>query len=225
MVDLNQSSEALLLSVKLSHSTEDELHKLANLNPLNFKSLKTDDEIIAFWINIYNAFYQILAEQYPNAGKKIFSLKRINLANQSYSLDDIEHGILRMGKHKYSLGFLNSIGKYWRVKKYRPTKLDFRIHFALNCGAVSCPPIAFYSAMGLYEELDQATISFLESEIIIDDASKTVTLSRLFLWFYNDFGRKKGIRYIIRRYLNKKIKGYQYKFADYNWTTSLQNFK
>jgi len=76
----------------------------------------------------------------------------------------------------------------------------------------------------LYEQLDQATISFLESDTSVNHQSKTIILSRIFLWFYNDFGRKKGIRYIIRKYLNQKIKGYQFKFSDYDWTQQLSNF-
>ena len=35
--------------------------------------------------------------------------------------------------------------------------IDFRIHFALNCGAKSCPPIAFYSYDKINDQLDLAT--------------------------------------------------------------------
>ena len=40
-------------------------------------------------------------------------------------------------------------------------ELDPRIHFALNCGATSCPPIRVYSSSNLDSQLDRAAASFL----------------------------------------------------------------
>ena len=39
---------------------------------------------------------------------------------------------------------------------------DYRIHFALNCGAKSCPAIRIYSAKDLDRELELNTKAFLE---------------------------------------------------------------
>ncbi len=40
--------------------------------------------------------------------------------------------------------------------------VDPRIHFALVCGAKSCPPIKVYAPTSLEEGLDSATMAFCE---------------------------------------------------------------
>ena len=64
--------------------------------------------------------------------------------------------------------------------------LDPRIHFALNCGANSCPPIGVYSGHQLQRQLQMASNSFLESTVAV--GSDSVTLSKLLLWYRSDFG-------------------------------------
>ena len=80
----------------------------------------------AFYINLYNAaMLQIVLENYPIKSVKmigllpfsVFKKDQITLGNNKLSLDDIEKGILL---HQY---------------------FDPRIHFALNCASVSCPPL------------------------------------------------------------------------------------
>ena len=82
----------------------------------------------------------------------------------------------------------------------QPGERDPRIHFALNCGAASCPPIAAYTADGLDDELDLATASYLESEGEYDPATDTVTVPRMLLWFRGDFGGKRGIFELLREF-------------------------
>jgi len=96
------------------------------------------------------------------------------------SLDEIEHGVLRKYRIKKSLGYLpNWFAPAW-IKKWAVDQLDYRIHFALNCGAASCPPIAFYNDIRIDSQLEMATLSFLESETKIDHSSRTIHLSQLF---------------------------------------------
>ena len=42
--------------------------------------------------------------------------------------------------------------------------VDPRIHFALVCGAKSCPPIKVYTPTSLQEGLDSATMAFCEGQ-------------------------------------------------------------
>ena len=79
------------------------------------------------------------------------------------SLDDIEHGILRRSKIKWSEGYFNKLFPSKFEKENRVNKVDYRIHFALNCGARSCPPIAFYDPEKLDKQLDVATMIYLKS--------------------------------------------------------------
>lgn len=52
--------------------------------------------------------------------------------------------------------------------------LDPRIHFALVCGAKSCPPIKLYSAATLEEGLSAAADTFCASDVEVDAAAKKV---------------------------------------------------
>jgi hypothetical protein len=52
--------------------------------------------------------------------------------------------------------------------------VDARIHFALNCGAASCPAIKLYSLDTLEEGLTAATEAFCASEVSVDVAARKV---------------------------------------------------
>ena len=95
-------SEKLLYNVKLQLSFEEEINKLSVLNFSELVSeLNSEAKKKTFWINNYNSFYQILALQIQD--KTIFRKKIITIAGQLFSLDTIEHGILRKGK--FVIGF------------------------------------------------------------------------------------------------------------------------
>ncbi len=68
-------------------------------------------------------------------------------------------------------------------------RCDPRIHFALNYGARSCPQIAIYSSANLEKTLNMATSSYCNSESIILPNQTEIIISKLFLWYKNDFGR------------------------------------
>ena len=72
MTDLNELSEQLLLAVKMQEPTDLLLDQLASTPYVSLDSLVADDQKLAFWINIYNAFYQLKASENPDLGKRIF---------------------------------------------------------------------------------------------------------------------------------------------------------
>jgi hypothetical protein len=83
--------------------------------------------------------------------------------------------------------------------------VDPRIHFALNCGAKSCPPIAAYTPDGIDDELDVATESYLSGTVRYEpDAGLlgrgVVHVPRLMLWYRGDFGGKSGILALLRAF-------------------------
>ncbi|MTI30478.1 DUF547 domain-containing protein, partial [Xanthovirga aplysinae] len=188
------------------------------------KQLPDDTHKKAFWINTYNSFFQIL-RKYNNLKKpKIFSEKYITIAGQKFSLDDIEHGILRRFRYKYSLGYLSNPFTSSLIKKWAVNFIDYRIHFALNCGAKSCPPIAFYSVGQLEQQLEFAALSFIEGDTEIIDHKKEVHISKLFKWFLKDFGGTKGVRKIINQQLGKDFSAYKLIYKDYSWEEQLDNY-
>jgi hypothetical protein len=178
-----------------------------------------------FWLNMYNGWFQLLASRKRKKGVDIFTAKVIPIAGNLFSLDEMEHGILRKDyarfddKHKYP-HFPVKL-----VKQLAVTEPDYRIHFALNCGAKSCPPIAMYQYGELDRQLDIATRSFLSNNTGINDTAKAIHLPQIINWFMNDFGGKTGIYEMIKQVLKKDVEGYEIIFSDFNWEANLRNFK
>jgi len=225
MSNLNKLSEQLLLAVKKEAPHEDLIGALAQFPISEVENQLYDDRCKnAFWINIYNAGFQILRKHKHLEQPKIYTAKQIIIAEHHLSLDAIEHGILRRYRYKYSLGYLPNPFLASQIKKWAVTTMDFRIHFALNCGAKSCPPIAFYSVDKLEAQLELAAISFIREETIIDKQMRKAHVSRLFLWFLNDFRGAKGTREILRRYLGQDFSGYKIVYNDYSWEEYLNNY-
>lgn len=187
-------------------------------------SLKTDDKKKAFWINIYNGFALDLLRPNPKvilnsiARKRFFRKKQITIAGCIFSLNDIEHQILRKSRVWWSKGYLKNGLVSDFEKQLRVEKLDPRIHFALNCGGKGCPPIRYYEANDIDNQLDIATQAFLFSEVKNDANSNTVLVSRLFNWYIGDFGGKLGIIDFLKKY---KVIGMKENpklvYNDYNW--------
>lgn len=219
-------SEELLYKVKTEETTDSIEAEIEQLSPEKLiKGLNNDNAIKTFWINMYNAWYQILVVREKKKSPEIFTQKLIPVAGKKFSLDDIEHGILRKYRWKYSKGFLPKFFPGKLIKQLAVSKIDYRIHFALNCGAKSCPPIAFYSYNDIDRQLDLAAKSFLSGETEIDDVKKEVRVTKIMDWFIGDFGGKKGIRRIIKDVLQTNVTGFTLKFKPYNWDEALHNFQ
>ena len=214
-------SASMLLQQELAGKKPDEL--IAELkDPLSRK---------AFWINTYNAFVQLSIEKHApdllnrKARIRFFSARTISVSGIFLSLNNIEHGMLRHSSVWWSLGYLQKLRVSNFEKKLR-LPLDYRIHFALNCGAASCPAIAFYEPGNLDEQLDNAMLGFLEGTVRFEARSKTVYLSPIFKWYYNDFGGRKGIISLLWRLhlipANGKIR---IRYSDYNWDVLVRKFQ
>ena len=110
-VSLIETSQQLLLRVKTHEATESLEETIKNTSGKTLKQqLKDDNHKKAFWINIYNAYTQIILSKNPGRYKKrnsFFSMRQIDIAGERLSLDDIEHGLLRHSKIKWRFGHLN----------------------------------------------------------------------------------------------------------------------
>ena len=237
MTDLSSSKNAL---VKLSQNfiyaaktNEDAATYMQQLRELPYdsllKTIATDDEKKAFWINLYNAFTYTSLHKNPeryNNRRKFFGNKNIIIAGKAFSLDKIEHGILRRSKIKWSLGYLNKIFPGKTEKELRVDTLDYRLHFALNCGAKSCPPIAFYKPETIHLQLETATMAYLSGEAEYDSTTNVLKLPALLSWFRRDFGGKKKIVALLKtkQLLPPTVKP-TIQFKQYDWTLYPDNFK
>ena len=153
----------------------------------------SDVERKAFFINIYNSLIvHALIEGFIKAGDgftkrlKMYATAAYNIGGHTYSLNDIENGVLRGNRRSAtplsSIPFSNDDP---RLSSTVP--LDPRIHFALNCGAKSCPPIAVYSPDKIDSQLDRAVQGALR-DCTVDLQERSVTVSMLFKWYAEDFG-------------------------------------
>ena len=122
------------------------------------------------------------------------------------------------------MGYLPQFLPSKLIKRLAVSKIDYRIHFTLNCGAKSCPPIAFYEYEKLESQLQKATKSFLSSDTDIDTMNKKVYVSKILQWFKGDFGGKKGIRSLISKVLGRDFAGYAIQFKEYDWSAHLKNY-
>ncbi|MFC7235817.1 DUF547 domain-containing protein [Halosegnis marinus] len=167
-------------------------------------ALDTDDARLALWTNVYNAAAQsVLAaspEAYSEGRSAFFGAPIVTVAGRDLSLDDVEHGLLRRSHPKWTLGYVANpvAGAYERA--FRVRERDPRVHFALNCGAAACPPVAAYTRDGIDAELDAATASYLDTEVEYDAEGDVARVPRLMLWFRGDFGGRDGILAMLREF-------------------------
>jgi len=223
-------SQQLLLAAKMQEPTDNLTHLVAGISNLDLiHQLATDDEKKAFWINIYNAFTQIILSRNPEKYKNrndFFSTKQVIVAGKKLSMDDIEHGILRRSKTKWSLGFFNKLLISEFEKLNRLERFDYRIHFALNCGAKSCPPISFYKVNQIDHQLELAMKSYLSAEVNYNASNNILYIPVILSWYRGDFGGKKGIRNLLKKFsIIPANKNPVIKFKKYNWNLFLENYK
>jgi thiol-disulfide isomerase/thioredoxin len=226
---LVQLSQQFMYAAKTGDSTNSFVTQLAGINYNELLTqLQSDDEKKAFWINLYNAYTQFFLKQNPNAYKKrskFFGAKQITIAGNQFSLDKIEHGILRRSKIKWSLGYLSKWFPGSTEKQLRVNALDYRLHFALNCGAKSCPPIAFYSPENINPQLNLAATAYLKSEVAYDNAANIIQLPTILSWFRRDFGGKKKIIQLLKeKNILPETVYPKIKFKKYDWTLYTNNY-
>lgn len=161
----------------------------------------------AFYINLYNAgMLQAVLHRYPiksvkNIGLIPFSIFKkdfIQLGDDEISLDQIEKGIL--------------------LKEFP----DPRIHFAVNCASVSCPPLRAepYRAEVLEAQLDQQASLFAEGDQAarVDTRQKRTAYSELFKWYAEDFAVENPAVFLNRYRAEALPESYELTWIDYNWS-------
>ncbi len=158
-------------------------------------------EILAYYINVYNAFtVDLIVENYP-----VESIKDIN--------GPWTRAIVPIGDTKMSLGGVEN----GLLKKMN----DPRFHFAINCASISCPKLLdeAYTAATINEQLDKVTREFINSDENKISENKA-ELSSIFDWYANDFkvnGIDNVIEYI-NQYSNTRINlGATITYLEYNW--------
>jgi hypothetical protein len=177
-------------------------------------------EQLALWINAYNAYTIRLVHSHGErrsirninrtlgliAGKGPWSERMATVGGRTYTLDEIEHEIIR------------------------PRFQEPRIHFALVCAAIGCPTLRreAYTGARLEAQLDQQARAFLleaPAKNRVDVQARRVYLSPIFRWYREDFGRDDAE---VGRYLARYHDGaerelllsgaFRIAYTNYDWT-------
>jgi hypothetical protein len=168
-------------------------------------------EQMAFYINAYNAWtiklilgawpdltsIKDLGSLFQSPWKKSF----VKLRQGVVTLDHIEHDILR------------------------PRYKDPRIHFAINCASISCPPLLNTPYIGseLSRQLDVVTTNFINDPSNNYINGDTLHVSRIFKWFEEDFNGdiygffKRYARGELKKQLDSRAEGLKINYLPYDW--------
>ncbi len=177
------------------------------LKKYDLKSLEERKQRLAFWINLYNTMVvhgvvELRIKDSVKEKRGFFTRVRYDIGGYLFSLNDIEHGILRENRRiPY---------RPWRAFSGNDPRCDFivspmdnRIHFTLVCGSQSCPPIGFYSADEIDTQLELAAQSFVNSqEVEIVPQGRVLRISQIFKWYRADFGTQDDLMEFLIRYLD-----------------------
>ncbi|CBY40889.1 unnamed protein product, partial [Oikopleura dioica] len=167
----------------------------AQLQRVDLSQLSVDGRL-AFFINIYNALiiHGQVIRGIPQAfltRLRFFWTTSYIIGGHVFTLDDIENGVLR-GNRKGPAHLCRQFSRSDPRLKFALPTTEPKIHFALVCGAKSCPPIKCFSENDVQEELKIATEGFIEddSNVHVNIEKKKVKLSMIFKWYQVDFGDK-----------------------------------
>lgn len=170
------------------------------------------NEQFAYYINAYNAWtIKLILSAYPGVTSikdlgtfwtTPWEKKFVRIDGDVITLDDIEHQILR------------------------PRFKDPRVHFAINCSAVSCPPLRSEPYQGnlLDLQLNQATRSFMNNPNSYRLKGNAFYVSRIFKWFAEDFNNDVLGFYLefarddLKKKLAEKKDAIQIKYLNYDWS-------
>lgn len=156
---------------------------------------------LAYWINVYNAnmIEVMLKNNIPSSvmsinNGKAWDLKVVKIGSKTYSLNDVEHNIIR--------------------KQFK----EPRIHFACVCAAKSCPKLLnkAYTEANLKSSLQAQAVYFINNTSKNEITAKNLKVSQLFNWYASDFG---DINTYIRKYSKTEFKDDKdIEFQEYDWS-------
>lgn len=165
----------------------------------------TSNERKAYWINAYNAFtISLILQNYPVKSikdiggffKSPWDIEFINIGGTPYTLNHIEHEILR--------------------KEFD----DPRIHFAIVCASRSCPNLRneAFDASPLDKQLDEQATAFINDNTKNEFASRAIKVSKIFDWFEKDFIKKGSLIDFLNKYSRVRIdRSASVSYSSYDW--------
>ena len=156
---------------------------------------------IAYWINIYNATtIKLILENHP-----------VNQILDLHNGSAWKVNLVRVGGNKLTL---DHVEKEILIRQLQ----EPRVHFAVNCAAVSCPPLAnqAWTEQNLENMLEERTRSFINDANQNNISSNSIRISRIFEWYKDDFGS--SLTTFLNRYSRTTINSNAtISYLPYNW--------
>ena len=151
---------------------------IASLARAPFEELGRDQKL-ALLINAYNAFtLRLILDHYP-----------IDSITDIPDEERWDHQRWNVGGHTWSLNQIEN-------EQIRPNFVEPRIHFALVCAAIGCPPLRreAYNAASLESQLaEQTSLVHTNERWLRYDAEENVLhLTQLYSWYGDDFAQVAG---------------------------------
>jgi len=137
-------SEILCYNARFNPNDNRQLEILKTIKPaFLINNLKTDNEKNAFWVNVYNSFMLTFLKDTINEGvyTNFYKVKNVVIAGKAFSLFDIEHEFIRLGKKNKALGFKKSkLNKDTTWRKLRSEKYNYHAILIMYRGMYGYPP-------------------------------------------------------------------------------------
>ena len=177
---------------------------IGQINSARPSQMKSEAEQLAFWINAYNALtVQLILDNQPVE-----------------SITDIAGGLAGVAvpgiKSPWDVTVAIIEGEELTLQEIEDDKIrafgDERIHFAINCASLGCPPLhrEAFRPETLEEQLDNVKLAFIANERFnyLDDS--TLHISKIFDWYEDEFKRAAGsVPQYLAPHLEKMfLKGY-----------------
>jgi hypothetical protein len=184
------------------------LDELAQVDP----DVLSRDERFAFYVNAYNAWtIKFILSRYPDLQsiKDLGSLLRspwkkkfVRIDGKVLTLDNIEHDILR------------------------PQFKDPRVHFAVNCASIGCPPLLNepYAGDRLDKQLNRVAKDFINDPQRNRLDGNVLYVSKIFKWFAADFNHdipaffQKYAREPMKTELRVRASDIRINYLNYDWS-------
>ena len=177
------------------------------------------EEKLAFLINAYNSFtLQLILDHYPisSIGEIGGLFKKVNL----------------MRGTPWKKEFFTLVGEKRNLDWIEHEKLrkDFgepRIHFAIVCASIGCPPLRAeaYVPKNINSQLESNKKVFLSdaSKNSYDASKNKLSISPIFKWFEKDFTKKGTVQeFLENEFPAKVLKEAKIEYTDYDWNLNVQ---
>jgi len=164
---------------------------------------------IPFWLNVYNALvlHMVVARGVRRSVRSqsgFFTLPAVRVAGRTFSLDDIEHGMLRGNAARYRNLRPQMASDDGRLP-LATLMCDERIHFAMYSACRSSPRLFSCIPADVNALLEDAAHAYLAGRVRVEEGGRVLRVPKIFQWYEEDFGGERGVRrFVVARIASER---------------------